>query len=223
VTSSPPPPAHRKFGFDTEFSDSGDAALIAYRPKRQFTAEDVEQARQEGFAQGQASALARAEQAAAAALIAIANEAKGALGALTHVAHEHRAACAELALATGRTIAGAALEQFPDAPASAALAVLAREVEAAPRLMVRCAADLVERTQAALDRAAEACGYPGQVLVRADAALPHAAFVFDWGDGRASFDPVDAAERVADALRTALAAEGLHAEPLTLQPPAGAS
>ena len=46
------------------------------------------------------------------------------------------------------------------------------------------------------------------------AALPMAAFVLDWGDGRAAFDPEQAAARVAEALSTALAAEGLHAEPL---------
>jgi flagellar assembly protein FliH len=41
-----------------------------------------------------------------------------------------------------------------------------------------------------------------------------AAFVLDWGDGKAAFDPQDAALRVAAALDAALAAEGLHAEPL---------
>ena len=44
--------------------------------------------------------------------------------------------------------------------------------------------------------------------------LTLAAFVLDWGDGRADFDPAAAADRVAQALHTALAAEGLHAEPL---------
>jgi flagellar assembly protein FliH len=43
--------------------------------------------------------------------------------------------------------------------------------------------------------------------------MPKAAFVFDWGDGRAAFDPVAASERVGEALAAALAAEGLHAEP----------
>ena len=39
-----------------------------------------------------------------------------------------------------------------------------------------------------------------------------AAFLFDWGEGRAAFDPAAAAGRVAAALEAALAAEGLHAE-----------
>jgi flagellar assembly protein FliH len=44
--------------------------------------------------------------------------------------------------------------------------------------------------------------------------VPPAAFLLDWGDGRAAFNPDDAAARVTQALEAAIAAEGLHAEPL---------
>ena len=44
--------------------------------------------------------------------------------------------------------------------------------------------------------------------------MPRAAFVLEWGDGSAAFDPAGAAARVAEALEGALAAEGLHAEAL---------
>jgi flagellar assembly protein FliH len=40
------------------------------------------------------------------------------------------------------------------------------------------------------------------------------AFTLDFGDGQAAFDPAEAARRVTEALESALAAEGLHAEPL---------
>ena len=63
-------------------------------------------------------------------------------------------------------------------------------------------------------KTAEAIGYPGQILARAEPSLPPAAFVLDWGDGSAAFDPAGAAVRVAEALEGALAAEGLHAEAL---------
>jgi flagellar assembly protein FliH len=51
-------------------------------------------------------------------------------------------------------------------------------------------------------------------MVKTDSNLQPAAFSFDWGEGRAAFDPDAAAERVAVVLEEALAAEGLHAEPL---------
>ena len=208
---------HQKFNFDTVFEAGSGAVIAAPRPKRAFTVDEVEQARAEAFAEGERSAVVRAEQAAAAALAEIAQAATLALGALARLVQDHRGISAELALATGRAVAGAALERFPEAPAIAALAAMAREMETTPRLAVRTSLDLVERLQAALETTAQACGYAGQIVVRGDPALPAAAFVLDWGDGRASFDPVVAAERVAEALRNAVEAEGLHAEPILTQ------
>jgi flagellar assembly protein FliH len=209
---------HRKFAFDTVFDAAGGIASAPTPVKRVFTAAEVEQIRAASFAEGERSATVRAEEAQAVALAEMAAAARAALAALAKVAHSHRVGAAELALATGKVIAGAALDQFPQAPATAALLALAREVEATPRLIVRAAPDMIARTQAALDETAQACGFPGQIIAKADPALPRAAFVLDWGDGRASFDPVEAEARVAAAVKTALIAEGLHAEPL-LAPP----
>jgi flagellar assembly protein FliH len=204
----------QKFTFDTVFEDSG-RVIAPLRPKKNFTAEEVEAIRRECFADGERSAVALAEEAQAAALQQIAAAAQGALGGLAMVAHEHRTGSARLALAAARKIADAALERFPEAPAAAALEALAREVEAVPRLMARCEPDQVDRIQAALEQAAQSAGYPGQIVVRADPALPAAAFVLDWGDGSAAFDPNESAARVAQALDEALAAEGFHAESLS--------
>jgi len=204
----------RKFTFDTVFDGDGQIASAPLRAKRFYTPDEVEQIRAGAYSEGERSSLARAEGAKAQALTAISSAAHAALGALAGAAHEHRTACAELALAAARTIAGAALERFPNAPAEAALASLAREIEATAKLIVRAAPEMVADLQAALDETAIACGFAGQIVVKDDPALPLAAFVLDWGDGRADFDPAAAAERVAQALRTALAAEGLHAEPL---------
>lgn len=206
--------APTRFGFDTVFDDAG---AVAYQPpvrKRQWSSEEVEQVRAAAYAEGERSAVAQAEAQAADALADIAAAARTALTALAGVAHEHRTGAADLALAAARRIADAALERFPDAPVAAALEALAREVEAQPRLTVRVAAGLEGRVQTALDQTAEAIGFAGQIIARADPALPAAAFVLDWGDGKAAFDPLAAAERVAAALDAAVAAEGLHAEPL---------
>ncbi|HEX4182379.1 MAG TPA: flagellar assembly protein FliH [Caulobacteraceae bacterium] len=204
--------SHQKFGFDTEFNGEGG---IAYAPpvvKRVFVPAEVEQIRAQAYAEGERAASVRAEEAVAAALAQIAAAAHAGLGRLAEMTHEHRAACAELALATARVIAGAALDHSPEAPAVAALETMAHEIESTPRLIVRAAPDLVARLQAVLDVTAAACSFPGQILVKADATLPLAGFVFDWGDGRASFDPAQAAERVAEALRAAIAAEAPRIE-----------
>jgi flagellar assembly protein FliH len=208
--------APRKFTFDTVFD--GDRVIVPPKPKTAFTAEEVEQARAQGFAEGQRTVVAKAEADAAAALAEAVGAIRGAMTALSTLAHEHRAGSARLAMAAGRRIADAALDRFPEAPAVAALDALAREVEAQPRLIVRTSPARLDRLEAALTQACDAAGFAGRLLVKADASLAPAAFVFDWGEGRAAFDPVAAAERIGVALEEALVAEGLHAELLPTPP-----
>lgn len=206
--------AHKKFVFDTVFGDDGDVIAHTPRPRRAIPAEEVESLCAQAYARGEQSAVAAAEAVAAQALQHVAAMIGQALPTLAEVAHGHRVGAAELALAAARKIADAALEQFPEAAAQAALVSLAREVEAVPRLLVHAPAELAERLQSALETTGNAVGYPGQILVKASSSMGPAAFTYDWGDGRAAFDPEAAAARVAEALQTALAAEGLHAEPL---------
>ncbi|HVN00942.1 MAG TPA: flagellar assembly protein FliH [Caulobacteraceae bacterium] len=207
----------RKFTFDTVFDGARPVSVNAY--KRLYTAEEAEALAAQARAEGDAAAMQRVEAQTARALSELADAAKAALPALAAAAHRHRAGAAELALACARQIADAACDRFPEAPLQAALAALAREVEATPRLTLRARPELLERLQAALAETAEAIGYPGQIIARAEPELAAAAFVLDWGDGSAAFDPAGAAQRVAEALEGALAAEGLHAEALPGAPP----
>ena len=207
--------APQKYAFDTEFDAAGDVAYVAPRPKRSFTPEEVEQIREQARAEGERAAITSITAQQMAALSEIARACGAALPALANVAHEHRVAAAELALACGRAIAGAALGNFPEAPVQAALDALAREIEAAPRLIVTAAPALADRLQEQLDEISARIGYAGAIQVRSDEGLGH-AFILDFGDGSASFDPIAASERVAEALHAALAAEGLHGEALHL-------
>ena len=210
MTSTP----HPKFSFDTVFDNAGDIAYAASRPKRVYTIDEVEVLRSEAFSQGEQQALASMSALQAQALSQIAAAAGAAMPKLAGVAHEHRVGSAELALACARAIADAALAQFPQAPILAALENLAREIEASPRLIVSVGSDLAQGAQAALEQTAQAIGYPGAIQVRPAAGVGPAAFTLDFGDGAAAFDPAAAAARVDAALQAALAAEGLHAEPL---------
>jgi flagellar assembly protein FliH len=196
------------------FEATGEVTDAAPRPKRSYSADEVDAIRKAAEAAGEARALAGVADRQAEALAVIGNAAQLALSGLAGVAHEHRVGSAELALACARAIAAAALDRFPQAPVRAALEALAREIEAAPRLIVTADADLAEGLQALLDETAQAVGYPGAIQVRATPGLGPHAFTLDFGDGSASFDPAAAAERVSQALHAALAAEGLHAEPL---------
>ena len=202
--------APRPFSFDTVFE--GDVVAEPRRVKRSFTPDEVEAVRAEAYAEGQASAVARAEAAAAVALGEVAVAAQAALSSLAEIAHSHRSGSAHLALVAARKIADAALDRFPEAPAQAALDAMAREIEATPKLIVFASPEDPARLEAALNEAAARAGLSGQIVLKAEPGRARGAFVFDWGEGRAAFDPDAAAERVGAALDAALAAEGLHAE-----------
>lgn len=205
---------HAKFGFDTVFDHSGEVTFAAPRPKRSYSADEVEAIGQAARAEGERAALAGVAARQAEAIAAILAACGQALPRLAEVAHSHRVGSAELALACARAIAAAALDKFPEAPVRAALEALAREIEAAPRLVVSADPEMAEGLQKVLEEAAAAGGYQGAIVVRTDASLPTHAFTLDFGDGSATFDPEAAADRVAQALHAALASEGLHAEPL---------
>ena len=205
---------HEKFLFGTVFDSAGGVLSTTPRPKRSYAADEVEAIRKAAEAAGESRALASIANRQAEALTVIARASQQALPTLAEVAHSHRIGSAELALACAQSIAAAALDKFPQAPVRAALEALAREIEAAPRLVVTADADLIQGLQTVLEETAQAVGYPGAIQVRATPGLAPHAFTLDFGDGSASFDPAAAAARVSEALHAALAAEGLHAEPL---------
>ncbi len=205
--------APKPFTFETVFD--GENVIAAVRPKRAYTPEEFDAARKAAFEEGERSAVAQAEAAAAEALAATARAAGEALAGLAALTHTHREAAAALAMSVGEKIAGAALLAFPEAPIGAALRALEAEFQAVPRLVVNVAAADRARLEAALRGVAAEVGFEGQIVFRADPALKGAAFVLDWGDGRASFDPEAVRARVGEALRSALKAEAM-----TLQSPA---
>jgi flagellar assembly protein FliH len=204
----------QKFSFDTVFDAAGGIAYAAPRPKRTYSADEVEQVRAQAHAEGERAALASIAAQQQAALAQIAAACQQALPSLAAVAHDHRVGSAHLALACARGVAGAALELFPEAPLRAALTSLAQEIEASPRLIITAVPDLAKRLQSQLDDVAANLGYAGAIQVKPDAGLAAHAFTLDFGDGQAAFDPEAAAARVTAVLEAALAAEGLHAEPL---------
>ncbi len=204
----------QKFIFNTVFDDDGGMVVTqAARQKRAYTPEEVEAIRAEAFAQGEQSAMARAQGEQAVALQHLAHVAEQGLSALAQVAHDHKIGVAELSLLCARKIAAEALDRFPEAPVAAALEALEREIESMPRLVLRCAQPTPE-LQAWVEEAARRAGFDGALVLRPEAGLDRAAFVLEWPDGQARFDPAATSQRLTEALHNALAAEGLHGEAL---------
>lgn len=204
----------QKFGFETEFDAVGQVAYIATRPKRSYSPEEVEAVRRAALDEGERMALESLARRQAEALEQIADACRRALPRLAEVAHANRAGAAGLAMACARGVADAALDAFPAAPIQAAVEALSRELDAQPRLVAVVPEGLAEDLRPALEEAVLAAGFAGALVLREDAAMADGAFTLDFGDGRAAFDPDEAARRVTEALEQTLAADALHAEPL---------
>lgn len=206
----------RPFIFDTEFdADGGVVRPSSWAPaKRSYLPAEVDALVAQARLEARQQALAEVENIRALALTNIAQAVGHALPMLRNAAQAHREQSADLALAAARAIGGAALERFPQAPLRAALEVLAQEIDASPRLVVR-ASGLDEAARAAIEQACADSGFTGVVAFRDEPAMALAAFQLEWADGRADHDPQGSADRVAEALTAALAAEAGHAESLS--------
>jgi flagellar assembly protein FliH len=206
MTHAPAP--SRPFAFDTEFDSSGAVVRSTnWQPvKRAYLPSEVEalvaQARSEGHAQALAEVDSRRSQAIADLSAAV----TASLPRLTGVVETYRDQTAELAMATGRALAFAALDRLPRAALQAALEELGREIDASPRLVIAMAG-LDEAARHEIETLCANVGYAGAVRFREEPGLAQAAFALEWADGRAAFDPEETFTRLAAAVARALAAD----------------
>lgn len=209
------PLASRPFSFDTEFDGAGEVLRASsFKPtKRSYMPSEVEALVAQARFEAREAALAEAASIEAMGIAAIGQALTQAMPALAHVAQTHREQSADLALAAARVIAAASLERLPTGPLQSALETLGQEIDATPRMVIR-ASGLDAAAQARIQAICVDAGFTGVVAFREDSAMPLAAFCLEWADGRADFDPSAAADRIALALTSALAAEAGHAESL---------
>ncbi|VXB14650.1 flagellar assembly protein FlbE [Brevundimonas sp. G8] len=211
------PEIRHLFAFDTEFDADGTVVRPgAWTPaKRSYLPAEVEALVAQGRLEARQQALGEIENIRAMALGNIAQSVASAMPTLKAVAQAHREQSADLALAAARAIGGAALERFPQAPLKAALEMLAQEIDASPRLVVRTSG-LDDEARALIQQACADSGFTGVVAFRDEPGMAQTAFQLEWADGRADHDPKGSADRVAEALTAALAAEAGHAETLSV-------
>ena len=210
------PAPHKLFSFDTEFDGAGSVVRDSvFTPtKRAYLPAEVEALVAQARLEARETALAEVESLQAMAIVTIGQALAAAAPALSAVAQTHRKQSAELALAAARVIATAALDRFPAGPLQAALEALGQEIDASPRMVIR-ARGLDEAAQKRIEATCVDAGFSGLCAFRDDDTLPVAAFQLEWADGRADYDPAEAAARMGEALTAALAAEAGHAEAIT--------
>jgi hypothetical protein len=110
MTTASPAPKPAKFNFDTVFGTKGTPATSASnRTRSAYSAEEVEQIRREAHTAGKQAASAESTHAQAVALSAIAQGTHALIQQYDVQLQSLRAQSADLALAVGRKLAGAAL------------------------------------------------------------------------------------------------------------------
>ena len=181
--------SHAKFLFEARFD--GDAPPPP-RPRKHFTADEVEAARKAaekaGAEAGRAQALREVEARAAAALDVLAREVGGAMSDIRE-AHdaamrEHLATAAEIV----RRLFPALSERAEFGEIESLLASCLEHVASQPRVIVRLPDAFAATIQPRLEEVARRAGFAGDIVVVADPDLPGSRARIEWADGSAERD-----------------------------------
>lgn len=197
--------AIRRYAFETVFDTDG-AILSEGVTAPMYSAAELERVREEGFEAGRTSETVRVEAEAAAALAEIARS----IALLCERTTADRRAMAEdaarLALAAARKVAGIALDAFGEDRIVAALDDAFESFVHAPRIVVRVGAGM-DGLRARLDEVAQGHGFPGTLVVRAEAGQQRGDVSIDWGEGAMTLSSEDAFLRIEDIVTTSLSVE----------------
>ena len=179
--------AHKKFVFDTEFADGGQA-VRSEALRMTYKREEVEVIRAEAYEQGRDDTIAQAEVEAAAALRDLAIQSRGVMQEMKRQIKTLREEYMQLAVTVGEALSAGALQQVPEAAVHAVIDAALVELRQAPRLIVRLPAGTAEKLTPKITDLAEEMGLSGQMLVREDPAAVVGDCRIEWADGAAAFD-----------------------------------
>jgi flagellar biosynthesis/type III secretory pathway protein FliH len=192
----------RKYAFETVFEASG--AIVTQAATRRFAQTDLDAARAEGLAAGRSDAQAKADMVLAGQLQALAEAIGETREALRAHAGELRAEAARLALQLARKVADAALSQFGEARALAALDAALEGLANHPRIIVRLNPHSAHALSAPIEDLAERHGLKGALIVRPDPEAGMGDIRIEWGDGAMAINAQEAFSRLEAALNDAL-------------------
>jgi flagellar assembly protein FliH len=189
-----------RFSFETDFRKEAHG--------RRVTDVDVASAReqgfQDGFAQGQQAAEAKAQAALTHMAGVIARQAEALLAAQQERLTAIEAAAAALAVTMARRIAGDALADKPQALITQAARECLAHARSSPHLAARVNPSRVEETEALFGRLARESGYAGRVIVLGEPEIAPTDARFEWADGGVVIDSERLEEALAVAAETVL-------------------
>lgn len=172
-----------KFDFDRVFSADGEVLRDGERVKQLLTAAEVEQVRQQAFAEGENSETAKAASVQADAIQAVASQMQLILARLQSESEALRGDSARLALAAAKKLAGAAIAANAGDAIAEFCARVMKDLRGEPRFNVHCAGAIAGPVAELLEKTAAESGFEGAVIVRASPDMTGADCRLEWGSG----------------------------------------
>ncbi len=202
----------RKFTYDTVFTEDGRVMRAPESERQSFTPDEIQEARRLAFADGERSATAEAEKAAARALEAISQQVAALTGALAGVAAELRRDAVELGLAGARAPAEAAIARCPEDAVLALLSECAESLRSAPVVTIETPRGAAPSVAERLKAHAAQKGLAAAIQVREGAGAAR----IEWSGGAAAVEPESALAQAREAAERWLVAADADADQLTL-------
>lgn len=171
-----------KFDFDTKFrrraSDQPDGPLPA-----EYTTQDLEAAKAEGFAAGKAAALGEIEARTEQLMQNIAQGTAALLQARHELENETQSEAVLLAYTLARKLAPGLIARVPLAEIEAIVAQVFDERSTEPRLVVRVSDQNLDAVQDRIDRTAVQNGFEGDIILLGEAQMGESDCRVEWADG----------------------------------------
>jgi flagellar assembly protein FliH len=183
--------AATKFMFGTDFREGG---------RRAADEADVAAARAQGFRDGEAQGRQQGEAQLLALAGQIAQTADRLLAREDERAETVEAQAVQVALATARALAGAALAERPLAEVEAAVRECMVHARLAAHLVVRVNEASVEQVEGLLKRLAQQSGYAGRLIVLGEPDIMQGDGRIEWADGGFAIDRQRLSQQVEQAV-----------------------
>jgi flagellar assembly protein FliH len=185
--------AAKKFMFDTDFRGNGRKAVDEAA---------LEAARAEGFHSGLDHARHESGQQLGALLSQLVRQSERLLAQQDERLAQIEAQAAQLAIATARSLAGAALADKPLVQLLAAARECLAHARHAPHLAIRVHESLVETVEGKLSGLARETGFAGRIVVLGEPDIAIGDGRLEWADGGIAIERAELDEAVDRAVNT---------------------
>ena len=188
-----------RFTFDTVFTSSD--SVHENRPEDiTYSKDEMNAAREEGYASGMEAARELAEQHMVTALEALLEQSGRLQADMERQFKTHQAEAGELALEITRKLTPAIIKRLPLTETEAMLNECLAHLNAPPHLNIHIAPELADDLRSRITGLAGAQGYAGQINVLAAPGMGLGDSRIEWGDGSVSRDSEELSNKIEAAI-----------------------